>query len=90
MTWCVYWIYQEGNFDKVYRLKDFNVINFSYEMVLVKLIFFFGVAYSLVKNKSVKHHFICLELLKQCFKSSKQTKWSFTDLFPFREKAIPK
>ena len=63
LTGCVYWIYEDSSFGKVYRLKDFNVMNISYEMVLVKLIFFFGVAYSLVKNKSVKDHFACLKLL---------------------------
>ena len=66
LTGRVYWIYENSSFGKVYRLKDFNVMNISYEMVLVKLFFHFGIAYSLVKNKSVKHHFIYLELLKQC------------------------
>ena len=63
LTGCVYWICKDNSFGKVYRLRDFNVMNISYEMVLVKLFFHFGIAYSLVKNKSVKDHFACLKLL---------------------------
>ena len=66
MIGCVYWISQEDSLVKVYRLRDFNVINLSYEMVLVELFFHFGIAFSLKGNKSVKDHFVCLELLKHC------------------------
>ena len=51
---CFYWITQDDTFVKVYKLKDFNVINFSYQMVLVKLFYHFGIAFSLEENKSVK------------------------------------
>ena len=51
---------------KVFRLKDFNIINFSYKILLVKLFFHFGIAYSLVKSKSVRDQFLSLELLKHC------------------------
>ena len=42
---CVYWITKDESFVKVYKLKDFKVINISYEMVLVKLFFHFGIAF---------------------------------------------
>ena len=63
---CVYWITKDESFVKVYKLKDFKVINISYEMVLVKLFFHFGIAFPQDEKKSVKDHFVCLELLKHC------------------------
>ena len=63
---CVCWISQDGSFVKVYKIKDINVTSFSYEMVLIKILFNFGIAVFLEKNKSVKDHFVCLELLKYC------------------------
>ena len=62
----IYWLSKDNISVKVHKLKDFNASNYSYEILLVKLLFHFGVAYSFENKTTVEDHFVCLELLKHC------------------------
>ena len=62
----IYWIYKEIELIELYKLKNFKVSSISSDFNILRIFFRIGTKFSLIKDKSVKSHFVALELLKNC------------------------